>query len=469
MWRPLPRILSYRNIGLTTAIVDCLLIIFGSVVAGVGYHLSAFGHVGDVLGFIGVGCNAAFLFVLLARSQGMYRPATLHSNPRQFRSLVVAWGAVVFVTVALLFLLKVGHNYSRVSLVTFGVLGLALLAAWHAIVGKLVRGAIARGSIPGQPAVIVGEAQELSHYPSLDLLQVYGVHEIVRIELPESADDGSGLMEHALRKAVDAAQASSAEMVLLVLKWTNWKRYEAVREHLRVLPLPVFLLPDLPVRSILAQPFAEMGSQVAIEVQRPPLSTFERATKRLLDVTAATAALIVLAPLLAAVSVAIKLTSHGSVLFKQRRKGFNGKEFTIYKFRTMTVAEDGPTIQQARLGDERITRLGAILRRTSIDELPQLLNVIRGQMSLVGPRPHALAHDNEYSRRIAKYAYRHHVKPGITGWAQVNGLRGATKQLEFMERRVEYDLWYINNWSFWLDLRILAKTCLEVPRGDNAY
>jgi undecaprenyl-phosphate galactose phosphotransferase/putative colanic acid biosynthesis UDP-glucose lipid carrier transferase len=212
-----------------------------------------------------------------------------------------------------------------------------------------------------------------------------------------------------------------------------------------------------------------MGSELAIEVQRTPLTTLELAIKRLLDVGIAGAALIVLTPLLAAVSLAIKLTSRGPVLFKQRRKGFNGREFTIYKYRTMTVAEDGPNIRQARLGDERITRLGAILRRSSIDELPQLINVLRGQMSLVGPRPHAVAHDNEYSRQIAKYAFRHHVKPGITGWAQVNGARGATEKLESMERRIELDLWYINNWSIWLDLGILLKTCLEVSRGDNAY
>ena len=464
----LPRFLSFRHIGLTTAIVDCVLIVLGSVIAGIGYHLTAFGYVGDVEGFLGIGCNAAFLFILLARSQGAYRPATIHSKPRQLHSLVAAWGAALFVTVALLFLLKVGHTYSRVSIVTFGILGLVLLTGWHVLVRKLVRNAVASGRIAGQAAIVVGERPELSHYPSADLLRAYGVREVARVELPGIAESDTP-MEPALRKAVDAAQTSRAELVLLVLRWADWDRYKAVCEHLRVLPLPVFLLPDLPVRSILAQPLTEMGSELAVEVQRTPLTALERAVKRILDVSVAGAALVVLTPLLAGVSIAIKLTSRGSVLFKQRRKGFNGREFTIYKFRTMTVAEDGPTIRQAQPGDERITRLGAILRRTSIDELPQLINVVRGQMSLVGPRPHALAHDDEYSRQIAKYAFRHHVKPGITGWAQVNGLRGATSELEFMERRVEFDLWYINNWSIWLDLRILLKTCLEVPRGDNAY
>lgn len=465
----LPRLFSYRHIGLTTAIVDCILIVVSSVVAGIGYHLPVFGHVGDVEGLIGIGCNAAFLFILLSRAQGMYRPVAIHSKPRQLSSLAIAWVVVLSVTVALLFLLKLGHYYSRVSIVAFGVLGLALLTAWHIAVRRLVRSAIVSGGIAGQPAVVVGESQELSQYPSVDLLRLYGVSEIARFELPHNSGDGSSAIELALRTAVDAAQASQAEMVLLVLKWSDLDRYEVVREHFRVLPLPIFLLPDSPARSILAQPVTEMGSELAIEVQRTPLTGPERAIKRILDISAALIALIVLAPLLSAVSIAILLTSRGSVLFKQRRRGFNGSEFTIYKFRTMTVAEDGPTIQQARPGDRRITRLGAVLRRTSIDELPQLLNVLRGQMSLVGPRPHAVAHDNEYSRRIAKYAFRHHVKPGITGWAQVNGLRGATDKLEFMERRVEFDLWYINNWSFWLDLRILLKTCLEVPRGDNAY
>ena len=147
-------------------------------------------------------------------------------------------------------------------------------------------------------------------------------------------------------------------------------------------------------------------------------------------------------------SAAIKFESHGPA-FRQHRKGFNGRPFAIYKFRTMTVCENGASIRQAQANDKRITPLGALLRSTSIDELPQLINVVRGEMSLVGPRPHAIAHDDEYSKLIANYAYRHHVKPGITGLAQVKGFRGETAELELMERRVDHDLWYIN-WSMWL-------------------
>jgi lipopolysaccharide/colanic/teichoic acid biosynthesis glycosyltransferase len=157
------------------------------------------------------------------------------------------------------------------------------------------------------------------------------------------------------------------------------------------------------------------------------------------------------------------------VLFRQTRVGFSGRPFQIYKFRTMTVTENGNVIAQARRHDPRVTRIGRLLRRTSIDELPQLLNVLKGEMSLVGPRPHARAHDDEYARLIANYSFRHHMKPGITGWAQVSGLRGATPTVDLMERRLERDLWYINNWSIWLDIKTVLLTTVCVIGQDEAY
>lgn len=165
----------------------------------------------------------------------------------------------------------------------------------------------------------------------------------------------------------------------------------------------------------------------------------------------------------------VKLDSPGPIFFHQRRKGFNGHPFSILKFRTMHVLEDGPDVKQATANDRRVTRLGRWLRRTSIDELPQLINVVKGEMSLVGPRPHAHSHDTKYEKEIAKYAFRHHVKPGLTGWAQVNGYRGETTHIELMERRIEYDLWYINNWSFKLDLWVTLKTAAVVMFQRAAY
>ena len=168
-------------------------------------------------------------------------------------------------------------------------------------------------------------------------------------------------------------------------------------------------------------------------------------------------------------ALAVKLETQGPVLFRQQRSGFNAKRFMIFKFRTMTVMEDGDGVTQATRNDARITNLGAVLRSTSIDELPQLFNVLLGDMSLVGPRPHAVAHDGYYGKLLSDYAFRHHVKPGITGWAQIHGYRGGTSQVALMKKRLDFDLWYIDNWHLWLDLVILVRTCLEVVRHRNAY
>ncbi len=191
--------------------------------------------------------------------------------------------------------------------------------------------------------------------------------------------------------------------------------------------------------------------------------------KRVLDLAVAAVLLVLLSPLLALVTLAIALDSPGPVLFAQRRTGLHGKTFPIFKFRSMHVMEDGAEVTQAVKGDARITRVGRIIRKTSIDELPQLFNVLAGQMSLVGPRPHALAHDDYYGARIAHYADRFAVKPGITGWAQVNGSRGPTPTLDVMQARIDLDRWYAAHASFALDLKILARTPLEVLRTRNAH
>ena len=191
---------------------------------------------------------------------------------------------------------------------------------------------------------------------------------------------------------------------------------------------------------------------------------------RMLDVTGAALGLLLLAPLLVLLALVIRLDSPGPVLFRQTRKGLNGQVFRIYKFRTMRVLEDGAVVRQATRGDARVTRIGRILRSTSLDELPQLLNVLSGEMALVGPRPHALAHDEFYSREISGYDQRFRVKPGITGWAQVNGARGETPTLDHMRLRIELDLWYVQHKSIALDLTILARTVVAEPgRTSEAY
>jgi putative colanic acid biosynthesis UDP-glucose lipid carrier transferase len=247
----------------------------------------------------------------------------------------------------------------------------------------------------------------------------------------------------------------------------SWRLLETLRERLRASPLPVRLLPDHNVRSVLGQHASSAGKDEMqpVQVQRAPLNPYERAIKRTMDVVFVLIAIVMLSPLLMIAAIAIKLESEGPIIFRQRRSCFGANQFVIYKFRTMTVLEDGPTVTQVCRGDLRVTRVGQFLRRSSLDELPQLFNVLIGDMSLVGPRPHALAHDNEYKYRIANYAFRHHVKPGMTGWAQVNGLRGETGRPEQMAERVKLDLWYINHWSLGFDINILLRTCFEVVRS----
>jgi putative colanic acid biosynthesis UDP-glucose lipid carrier transferase len=191
--------------------------------------------------------------------------------------------------------------------------------------------------------------------------------------------------------------------------------------------------------------------------------------KRFVDIAMSLLALVTLSPIMLAVAIAIRIDSEGPILFKQTRHGFNGRPFGIYKFRSMTVMENGDVIRQAQKQDVRVTRVGYWIRRFSIDELPQLLNVLYGDMSIVGPRPHASSHDRYFTSAIEKYAFRHHVKSGITGWAQVCGARGETDTLEKMQKRVELDLWYINNWSIWLDFSIMIRTIFVVFSGENAH
>jgi exopolysaccharide biosynthesis polyprenyl glycosylphosphotransferase len=198
----------------------------------------------------------------------------------------------------------------------------------------------------------------------------------------------------------------------------------------------------------------------APKIQRAPLSKIEQVAKRCLDIFGAATVLIMLSPLMLLTALLVRLDSRGPIFFLQTRNGLNGSPFKIFKFRTMNVLEDGDIIPQVTRDDARVTWVGRWLRRTNIDELPQLANVLYGNMSLVGPRPHAVAHNTEYEKCIGDYAFRHRVKPGITGWAQVRGYRGATPTTSLMAKRIELDLWYINNWSMWLDIKILLRTLI---------
>lgn len=235
-------------------------------------------------------------------------------------------------------------------------------------------------------------------------------------------------------------------------------------------PVPVRLIPDISGLSMLNPGVHFTGDVPMIGIRQGLVKQDYRLIKRVLDLVVAMAALTLLAPLLVLLAVAVKLSSPGPALFRQRRHGLAGREFSMLKFRSMRVHQDVPgKITQASRNDPRVTRLGAFLRRTSLDELPQLFNVLGGSMSVVGPRPHAVQHNNHYERLIERYMHRHYVKPGITGWAQVHGLRGETPDLRSMKKRVQYDIDYIRRWSPILDLRIIALTAVKVLGQKTAY
>ena len=284
---------------------------------------------------------------------------------------------------------------------------------------------------------------------------------------PPGAD--SGHRERVTARVIEHIRASDVEEIVVGADLNRWSDLRVLVAELRVVPFPVSFVPVGAASEIFRRPSRELGNAICLELQRGPLTGIEHAAKRCIDVLFAGVALIALLPMLLIVAVAIKLDSPGPILFRQQRCGFNGKRFQIRKFRTMSVLEDGSSIVQAKFADKRVTSIGRWLRRTSIDELPQLLNVLDGSMSLVGPRPHAMAHDNQFDKVVRNYAFRRRVKPGLTGWAQVHGCRGPTPTAASIERRVEYDLWYIDNWSLRLDFAILLQTPIEALRGRNAY
>jgi putative colanic acid biosynthesis UDP-glucose lipid carrier transferase len=268
----------------------------------------------------------------------------------------------------------------------------------------------------------------------------------------------------------DFVRANRVDQIYIALPMASQPRILKLLDQLRDTTASIFFLPDIFLYDLIQARVDTVGGLPVVAVCETPFHGTTGVIKRLSDVLISLTAIVLAAPLMLAVALAIKLTMPGPVLFKQRRYGLDGEQIVVWKFRTMKVAEDGAVVRQATRDDDRITPLGRFLRRTSLDELPQFFNVLQGRMSVVGPRPHAVAHNEMYRKLIKGYMIRHKVKPGITGWAQVNGARGETDTIDKMRTRIEYDLEYLRNWSLRLDLLIVWKTFWLALRGDrNAY
>ena len=281
--------------------------------------------------------------------------------------------------------------------------------------------------------------------------------------LPEAQNLGG------LNRLADYARANRVDVIYIALPMASQPRILRLLEDLRDTTASIYFVPDIFVSDLIQARVDSLGGLPVVAVCETPFYGFNGAVKRLSDIVAASLILTLIAPLLLAIAIGVKRSSPGPVLFKQRRYGVDGRKIVVYKFRSMTVAEDGDVVRQATRHDSRITKFGAFLRRTSLDELPQFINVLQGRMSVVGPRPHAVAHNEMYRKLIRGYMIRHKVKPGITGLAQVLGWRGETETVEKMKGRIEADLTYLRNWSLLLDLQIVLKTVVVVLGKQNAY
>ncbi|HEX7219013.1 MAG TPA: undecaprenyl-phosphate glucose phosphotransferase [Burkholderiales bacterium] len=273
----------------------------------------------------------------------------------------------------------------------------------------------------------------------------------------------------ALSRLADYARAQRVDVIYIALPMASQPRILKLLEDLRDTTASIYFVPDIFVSDLIQARVDSIGGIPVVAVCETPFYGFNGFIKRASDVLLSLFILVLICPLMLAIAIGVKLSSPGPILFKQRRYGVDGRKIVVYKFRTMTVAEDGDVVRQATRNDSRITRFGAFLRRTSLDELPQFVNVLQGRMSVVGPRPHAVAHNEMYRKLIRGYMIRHKVRPGITGLAQVHGMRGETDTVEKMKARIDYDLQYLRNWSLLLDLQIVLKTIVVVLGRQNAY
>jgi Undecaprenyl-phosphate glucose phosphotransferase len=459
---------SRASFSLFAGVADAAAIIVSALIIGWVYHLAALGELPLNENLLQIGAVIS-LFVLIPNAlRGEYKIGNfLEFRGHMGRSFQL-WNVAFVAAIVLGFLTKTSMIFSRGTVVLLYAGGYLSLVAARYLLVRLVQIASKTGTVAARRIYLVGFEDEVmafatNHQPWNLGMEIAGVTVIPR---PEGKTD-HGVAE-ALDEAVMRARSSAPDDVFVLISWDQKAMIDRTIARFLTIPASIHLGADPILERFHDVRISRIGSVSSVQLVRRPMSMGDIALKRVFDALAALAAMILLAPVLALVALAIKLDSKGPVFFMQRRYGFNQRPFRIYKFRTMFTMDDGDVVQQASANDPRITRVGRFLRRWNLDELPQLLNVMQGEMSLVGPRPHALAHDHAYERRIALYARRHNVKPGITGWAQVNGFRGETSTDDKMAARVEHDLYYIDNWSIMLDLRIIAQTVFSPRAYRNA-
>lgn len=404
--------------------------------------------------------------------RGHYQQENLQIKPHHITRVVRAISLVFIILLLFGYGLKIAEDYSRGWFVIWLVLCFLIVLPARAFVNYLLN-ATKFSNLTNQSVAIVGEGpqtkQLISDFTSNQshqkLFAVYSTNENVTFNTSNS-DVGGGNISHLIKDCLN----NKFKTVIISLPKNRKLLLEKLLRQLSKLPLNIHIHIDKFETNYSVQPkISYLDGNIYLVTHKMPITFWGSILKKTIDYTVAIILLILVLPLMLVVSAWIKLDSRGPIFFIQKRHGLNHKSIRVLKFRTMTVLEDGKEITQATQNDPRITRAGRFLRRTSIDELPQLINVLRGEMSIVGPRPHAISHNEIYSQTLEHYPNRHKVKPGITGWAQIKGYRGETKNLEQMRLRAEADNYYIDNWSIWFDLLIILLTPISLITKRNAY
>jgi len=391
---------------------------------------------------------------------------------RQIADILLGWAAIVGLLVLLGWASRTLDGFDARALALWvAVTPLGMIAAHRAVPVLLPR--VYASELTQRSAVIAG-ANDLGRRLAAEI----GADPMHGLRFVGYFDDRNasriaqirpGQILGPIDQLAEYVKRHHVELIYIALPMASQPRIVRLLEEVHDTTASIYFVPDIFVFDLIQARIDTIGQIPVVAVCESPFYGVNGLVKRASDLLIASAILLLIAPLLAACAVGVRMSSPGPVFFRQRRYGVDGREIVVYKFRTMRVLEDGATVVQATRDDPRVTRFGAFLRRYSLDELPQFVNVLQGRMSVVGPRPHAVAHNEMYRKLIRGYMFRHKVKPGITGLAQVNGFRGETATLERMKGRVEHDLAYLRNWSLLLDLKIIVMTIAVVLRSENAY
>jgi putative colanic acid biosynthesis UDP-glucose lipid carrier transferase len=416
-------------------------------------------------------CLAALLFMIFAEIHWLYRLWGTEKLLGEFVSVMGVWFSVVMFLVMLGFVTKTTSEYSRVAITMWVVTVPAIMLAIRIVYWRLHPYLYADG---GNTRTLVffgscktahkmaARIQDMT-WMGLKVVGVFDDRPLDRIDL------GGLTFEGNMQNLITRAKSGEIDVVYITLPMHAESRIVKLVNQLSDTTASVYVVPDSFVFDLYHARWSNVAGVPVVSVYESPFYGIEGWVKRAEDLMLGSVILLFILPLMLVIALGVKLTTPGSVIFKQRRYGLNGEVVEVWKFRSMTVSDDGDSVVQASKNDARVTPFGAFLRRNSLDELPQFINVLQGRMSIVGPRPHAVLHNEQYRSIIRGYMLRHKVRPGITGWAQVNGWRGETDSLEKMQGRIDCDLAYVRNWTLWLDIKIIWMTLCKFFIAKNAY